>query len=367
MGAAAFQQLARPVQLGLECAFGDPQDPRGFGEILFFKVVHQDRIPIALGEGQHGTTHTLGALALLQVVNRTGRRRQHAGRVEAEEWLPLGTEPRTEGIDGDGDEPGRESGLAAEGSERPEDFDEDFLGHVLRGSPVAAKAPREADEPVLPSMDDGFERGGISRNDPCNIVGIRIPRWHGSVSRVWGLDTGRGEPVAFSDGGLREKKCNRHLRVPVSSVVRKKKMTANAALFLFLAAAVVAVFAFASIVVWVSTPARERQARDRLALLKALVDNPSEQAREVLNLLREEDATRAWRRAREERRGWVVGGLILIVVAVGLGIMLALLGNRDAWSVAVAAGLIPFLIGCVLLGIGLVGDYGRPKSPRGDH
>jgi hypothetical protein len=81
-------------------------------------------------------------------------------------------------------------------------------------------------------------------------------------------------------------------------------------LFLFLAGAVIAVFAFASIVVLVTTPARERQARDRMALLKTLAENPSEQARE---------------------------------------------GNRDSWQVPVAAGMIPFLIGCVLLGTGLVG------------
>src|SRR5580704_4435313 len=113
-------------------------------------------------------------------------------------------------------------------------------------------------------------------------------------------------------------------------------MPTSAALFLFLATAVIAVFAFASIVVWVSTPARERQARDRLALLKTLAENPSEQARQVLDLIREEDAMRAERREREERIGWIAGGLIIIGVAIGLGVMLAVVGNRDAWTVAVA-------------------------------
>jgi hypothetical protein len=128
-------------------------------------------------------------------------------------------------------------------------------------------------------------------------------------------------------------------------------MPTTAALFLFLAAAIVAVFAFASIVVWVTTPARERQTRDRLALLKTLAENPGEQARQVLDLLREEDSKRAERREREERHGWIVGGLIVISVGLGLGIMLAILDNRGgAWSVA----LIPFLIGCVILGAGLL-------------
>jgi hypothetical protein len=117
---------------------------------------------------------------------------------------------------------------------------------------------------------------------------------------------------------------------------------------MFLAAAVVAVFAFASIVFWISTPAQERQKRDRLALLKTLAENPGEQARQVLDYLREEDEARARRRDREEQRGWVAGGLIVIAVGVGLGVMLGVMADSGAWTV----GLIPFLIGCVLLGVG---------------
>ena len=136
----------------------------------------------------------------------------------------------------------------------------------------------------------------------------------------------------------------------------------TAALFLFLAAAVVAVFAFASIVVWVSGPARERQERDRLALLKTLAENPSPQAGDVLDWIRDQEAIRALRREREQRRSWIVGGQILIAVAAGLGLMLALLGNTDSWKVGVAAGSIPFLIGCVMLGAGLTDHGGRPKG-----
>ena len=141
-----------------------------------------------------------------------------------------------------------------------------------------------------------------------------------------------------------------------AGLIRRKgqKVQFNAAIFLFLAAAVIAVFAFASIVVWVSTPARERQARDRLALLKTLAENPTEQAREVLDLLRQEDALRRERREREERKGWIVGGLVTMSVGIGLGLMLALVGDRDSWNVALGVSLIPFLIGCVLLGVGLL-------------
>ena len=131
----------------------------------------------------------------------------------------------------------------------------------------------------------------------------------------------------------------------------------GAAMFLFLAAAVVAVFAFCSIVVWVTVPARERQARDRLALLKALAENPGENAQKVLDWLREEDARRVEKKERDERRSWFSGGLITMAAGVGLGAMLITLGHGDAWSVA----LIPFLIGCVLLGLGLFGNRARKE------
>jgi hypothetical protein len=138
-------------------------------------------------------------------------------------------------------------------------------------------------------------------------------------------------------------------------------MPVNAALFLFLAAAVVAVFAFCSIVVWVSTPARERQARDRLALLKTLAEQPGENARQILEWLRTEDEKRIERREREEKRGFIVGGLVVLAVGLGLGIMLAILDNRGgAWTVA----LIPLLIGCVLLGAGLLRNSRPGRSEK---
>ena len=126
----------------------------------------------------------------------------------------------------------------------------------------------------------------------------------------------------------------------------------------------VAVFAFCSLDVWVATPARERQARDRPALLKAVAENPGENARLVLEALREEEERRAKRRDREERRGTILGGLIVVTVGVGLGVMLAILGDHaGAWSV----GLIPFLIGCVLLGAGVFAYRSRASSAKGTH
>jgi hypothetical protein len=136
-------------------------------------------------------------------------------------------------------------------------------------------------------------------------------------------------------------------------------MQVNATMFLFLGAAVVAVFAFCSIVVWVSAPAAERRSRDRLALLKTLAEHPGENTRQVIELLREEEERRLENRRRAERRSWIVGGLILMAVGAGLGVMLVAMGNRGEWS----AGIIPFLIGCVLFGAGLAqGPYRGPSA-----
>jgi hypothetical protein len=94
-------------------------------------------------------------------------------------------------------------------------------------------------------------------------------------------------------------------------------MPVNAALFLFLAAIVVSVFAFLSIAAWVTTPSKERQARDRYALLKTLAEQPGENAVRILDILQKEDQARAAKRARDERKSWTDSGIILI--AIGLG------------------------------------------------
>lgn len=132
-------------------------------------------------------------------------------------------------------------------------------------------------------------------------------------------------------------------------------MPVNAAMFLFLAAAVVAVFAFLSIAVWVSGPTRERLARERLMLLRTIAENQNENAKEVLEMLRREDAMRAARKAREERQGWISGGLIVMAIGVGLGILLVTREGGSAWSLAV----IPVLVGCVLVGVGLHANPNR--------
>src|SRR5262249_43826500 len=75
--ASASQQLATAMQPGLQCALGHAQNPCGLSQILFFKVVHEDRLPIALRKRQHGATHSLGALVLLQIVKHAFFHREH--------------------------------------------------------------------------------------------------------------------------------------------------------------------------------------------------------------------------------------------------------------------------------------------------
>ena len=134
-------------------------------------------------------------------------------------------------------------------------------------------------------------------------------------------------------------------------------------MFLVLTAAVVAVFAFCNIVVWVSTPARERLARDRLAVMEAVAESPGENARLVLEALRVEDERCAEKKAREEQRGTIKGGLIPMALGVGLGVLLAMLDKRDGiWAV----GLMLFLIGCALLGVGVFGFRRTGKVRKGD-
>src|SRR5262249_17400259 len=83
----------------------------------------------------------------------------------------------------------------------------------------------------------------------------------------------------------------------------------NLALFIFLATLAVAVFAFLSVGVWVSAQHQDRKSRDRFALLKTLAEQPGENAKHVLDMLREQEARQAAERESQERRGYLMGGL----------------------------------------------------------
>lgn len=128
-------------------------------------------------------------------------------------------------------------------------------------------------------------------------------------------------------------------------------MWAAGGLFLFLAACAVALFSFLSVAAWAGTQAAERKDRDRYALLKTLAENPADNAQRVLEMLREQEERDRSRKEREERKGYIVGGGVLLACGTGLSIMVTTLGERaGVWTV----GLIPGLIGLVLLTAGLL-------------
>jgi len=121
--------------------------------------------------------------------------------------------------------------------------------------------------------------------------------------------------------------------------------------FLFLAAASVALFAFLSIAAFAGTQAQERKERDRFALLKSLAEQPTESAQKVIDLLREQEEQARLKKEREEHRGFLLGGLVLMAVGTGLSIMLLALTRGGTWTV----GLIPLLIGVVVLSVAVFG------------
>jgi FtsH-binding integral membrane protein len=126
-------------------------------------------------------------------------------------------------------------------------------------------------------------------------------------------------------------------------------MWTNAALFLFLAAGSVSLFAFLSVAVWVGAQAHERKARDRFALLKTLAENPGEHSQRIIDLLRHQEDTAAARKELEEKRGFLIGGLTCVAVGVALSVMI---GSLDAKPGVWTVGLIPTAVGVVLAGVG---------------
>jgi Flp pilus assembly protein TadB len=125
--------------------------------------------------------------------------------------------------------------------------------------------------------------------------------------------------------------------------------------FLFLAAASVALFAFLSIAAFAGTHAQERKERDRFALLKSLAEQPTESAQKVIDLLREQEEQARVKKEREEQRGFLIGGLVLVAAGVGVLIMFLALAKEGLWTI----GLIPVLVGVVLTSIGVFSRRGR--------
>jgi Domain of unknown function (DUF6249) len=130
-------------------------------------------------------------------------------------------------------------------------------------------------------------------------------------------------------------------------------------LMLFLLAAIVAGCTFGSIAIWIGARSSERRSRDRSALLRAVVEQQSDNARLVLEHLRDLEVTRKQEAREQERRGTLQGSLILIAVGIALALMMASMSpNSGAWSI----GLIPLFIGIALLIA--MGVLNRPRDPE---
>jgi hypothetical protein len=128
--------------------------------------------------------------------------------------------------------------------------------------------------------------------------------------------------------------------------------------FLFLAAGAVSLFTYLSVAHWVNAQTAERQARDRLGVLRKVAEQPTESAKLVLDMLREEEA-----RARElelkrewkPRRDGMQFGTILMALGLGLVSMFAIASGRRNWVI----GLIPIFVGIVVFAFAA---FNRPKD-----
>ena len=105
----------------------------------------------------------------------------------------------------------------------------------------------------------------------------------------------------------------------------------------------VALFSFLAIASWSEERRKEREAYYRSEVLKKLADKPESGHGPILAVIREEERNRMIR----SREGKKLGGLI--TAAVGLGVMIFLRAIVDDEGPVWTAGLIPFLIGVVML------------------
>ena len=94
----------------------------------------------------------------------------------------------------------------------------------------------------------------------------------------------------------------------------------------------------------------------RAEIMKRIAETQGSGAELLLARLREEEQAAA----RRQREGLWLGGLICLVVGVGLAVMLAVLVNKPSAPPVYIAGLIPALVGVVLLGA----SYRMPRDDR---
>lgn len=122
----------------------------------------------------------------------------------------------------------------------------------------------------------------------------------------------------------------------------------KAYMFLFVAMVVMALFTFLSVGAWAGGRVEERKTAERYALFRKLAEQPSDTARLVLEMVREEEAKneeKERRRKLRSRRDALLTGSILIATGVGLSVMVGVLSRKGASALV---GLIPILIGLVV-------------------
>jgi len=125
-------------------------------------------------------------------------------------------------------------------------------------------------------------------------------------------------------------------------------------LFLFLSIASIALFSFVAVAKWASERRREREAYYRSETVKKIAETQGAGGGSAIEYLREEDRIEA----RRKREGQKLAGMITIAVGVGMMIFLYSVRDPDAHQASLA-GLIPLLIGVVLLGNAL---FSAPKE-----
>jgi len=125
-------------------------------------------------------------------------------------------------------------------------------------------------------------------------------------------------------------------------------------MFIFMSIAIIGLFSFIAVAKWASERRREREAYYRSETVKKIAVTQGAGGSAAIEYLREEEKIEA----RRKREGQKLGGMITIAVGVGMMIFLYSIRDPEAHQASLA-GLIPLLIGVVLLGHAL---FSAPKE-----